>query len=626
MLRYAFYLITGTGIASYISIPIWISCSVFISFLSYLIYVINRDVSNYKIHLSITISLMVLSLGIIRETCWMASTLKRSKAETMRITSFPQFKNHSIQFEASEVNKDCFLFTDAEQFIVSCKDTNAVLHYGDILRVTSQPVQVESDALPFQFDYAAYLKSRGIMKRITLCHAEKLPDHSLTFIFYTWINKSRTQFKTVTSEIFHTQSAKGLAESLLLGYKEDLDSSTKDVFQKSGVSHLLAVSGMHTALIYEILFLLFIPLGTSQRHRFVFLFIALFVLGYFTILSGCSASVIRSAIMCSVVAIGYAFRKKGNGLNALGISICVIIGWAPYQLWDLGFQLSVLAVFGILTLHSILSKQFEQLHIVPKYLLNATSITVCAQIMTLPVILYHFHLFPIYFIPANLILIPISTLALFFTMFSITVASIGFHIDWIFQINQWIIELFETCTAYLAALPGSILYPVSFSKPEFVIVVLLICSYLFIHPLKKAGIIYISFLCILWCGLRLYHEHVFTNRNQNLFICNSKKSAMLTIHGMKADLYCLPFFKSSDVKNIQEYFNLYDIQMHVITEERLGITWKYDNNHAAWLLKRKTVATDKSFTYLFSYQATDTGYYKSRHHQNLRTKSMIYLK
>ena len=627
MLRYAFYLMGGILIANYLTIPLPLTVSVFILSFSYLIYRINRSISHYRIHLGIAICIIILSLGIIRQTLWLNASIQKTTATSLRINTFPALKNHALRFEAVAVTENVLDFFDAEQFIVSLNDTTTNIAYGDVIQLTSEPLPAKENELAFQFDYASYLKSRGIIKTVSLCYAEKIADHPLQAAWYKWINKSRIQFKHITGTIFQTTSSKALAESLLLGYKEDLDASTKDAFQKSGVSHLLAVSGMHTALIYEILFLLFLPLGSSQKHRFAFLLFALCVLTYFTILSGCSASVVRSAIMCSVVAIGYAFRKKGSGLNTLGISMFIILWWCPYQLWDLGFQLSVMAVFGILTLHAYVSKNFENMHTVPKYLLNATSITVCAQIMTLPIILYHFHSFPIYFIPANLILIPISTIALFLTMASIFFAGIGIHFQWLFIATEWTIELFEKTTSLLASLPNSILYPISFSKIEFAFVLILISIYLFLSHFKRLFLTGLCSISLIWSGYRLLDEHRYLNRNENIFICNNKKSAMIQINGFKATLYTLTKFKDRDIKSLQEYFNLAEVQLHIIPLQQAGMIWKYHNNYSCWQFKSAAIDTDKKLLYLFSYpKSKQNPLTEVTHQKSLGTKSIVYLK
>lgn len=627
MLRYAFYLMGGILIANYLTIPLPVTVSIFILSLGYLIYRINRSIPHYRIHLGIAICIIVISLGVIRQTMWMHTSSQKTTDTSIRINTFPALKNHALRFEAIAVRGNTFDFFDAEQFIVSLNDTNANVAYGDVIRLTSEPLPVKENELAFQFDYASYLKSRGIIKTVTLCHAEKIPDHPVQAVWYRWINKSRIQFKRITEIIFRTSSSKALAESLLLGYKEDLDASTKDAFQKSGVSHLLAVSGMHTALIYEILFLLFVPLGSSQKRRFVFLVCALCVLVYFTILSGCSASVVRSAIMCSVVAIGYAFRKKGSGLNTLGISMFIILWCCPYQLWDLGFQLSVMAVFGILTLHAYVSRHFENMHIIPKYLLNATSITVCAQIMTLPIILYHFHSFPIYFIPANLILIPISTIALFLTMSSIFFAGTGIYFQWLFIATEWTIELFEKTTSLLASLPNSILYPISFSKIEFICVLILISIYLFASHSRRLFLTGLCSISFIWSGYRLLNEHRYLIREENIFICNNKKSAMIQINGFKGSVYTLVAFKDRDIKSLQEYFNLAEIQLQSIPSQQAGMIWKYRNNYSCWQFKSAAITTDKKLLYLFSYPKNKQNpLIEVSHQKSLNTKSIVYLK
>ncbi|MBC7451846.1 MAG: ComEC/Rec2 family competence protein, partial [Cytophagales bacterium] len=627
MLRYAIYMMAGIVIAQYTAITSF----VFILFLSvcicYLIYRIYKPVAYHQIYLAVCIASIAVVLGILRHTVWLrGNTETHKEVRSLRISNVPQHSYKSIRFEAEEVSSSFFHFFDAKRYIVSCRDTNAVLAFGDVLSVHAQPERIPAAELPFQFNYASYAFSRGITQRITLCSVEKICDSSSYAFFYAWINHSRTHFKEATAAIFISTAAKGLAESLLLGYKEDLDASTKDAFQKSGVSHLLAVSGMHTALIYEGIFLLFLPFGTSQKHRIVFLITALFVLCYFTVLSGCSASVVRSSLMCGTFAIGYAFRKKGSGLNTLGTSMLIILWLSPYQLWDLGFQLSVLAVFGILTLHASLSKRFEHQHALPKYLLNALSITICAQVMTLPVILYHFHSFPVYFIAANLLLIPISTAAMFMTMFSIGIFGIGIHIPFVFQCTQWLIELFERCAMFFAALPHSIIHPVSFSAVEYLLCALLIACFLFFHTQKKIYYLSITIMCIGWSVYRLTEEYRSMSRTEEIFISNGKKSGLLLMEGLRAEWYGQQECNPRDLLQMQQYFNIPYIHTTILPSAYKGMVWHSGQRSEAWMYAKIKLAPEYTADHLFSYKVADTISFHASKHVPLNVKSMLYLK
>jgi competence protein ComEC len=625
MFRYALFLLTGICIAHYTNISVWVPIGIGFISAGYLLLRFFYTTAQYKIHILICISIVMTCLGMIRFQIWEQRVTPAVKQ--LRVSSFPQKQSFQTQFEATVISTSPFDFLDAETFLVICKDTNVVLNYGDVFTTAKKPVEIEAPAFPFEFNYKTYLFSNGITHKLELCSITKDTVHGFKNGFYQWIQASRIQFKKSTAQIFTTPESKGLAESLLLGYREDLDRETKDSFLKSGVSHLLAVSGMHTALIYELIFLLFIPFGSSQKHRFIFLVTALFVLTYFTLLSGCSASVLRASIMCSMFAIAYAFRKRGSGLNTLGTSMLIILWCSPYQLWNLGFQLSVLAVIGILTLHQFISQQFNFKTRVSKYLFEGLSITVCAQITTLPVVLYHFQSFPLYFIPANMVLIPISTIGLFASMASIFFVGLGISFEWLFVCTQWIIELFADCARYFAALPNSSIQPISFSAAEACLVTLIVCTYIqFPFILKKKTIITGLVLCSCWCVFRIYNEYLSMHKTETLFISQGKKSALLSIHGLDATIHVQNQMKPSEKLKIKTYYNLRDLNEHVTHSGYSGLLAEIPDNNLLWITRKNCTSVTLPVRHVFSYKEKDSITYSSEKFHSLKVKRAVSLK
>ncbi|WP_157446894.1 ComEC/Rec2 family competence protein [Cytophaga aurantiaca] len=625
MFRYSLFLLAGICIARYIDIPVWIVCLIGAISLSYLIFRFFKTTAQYQIHLLISISMVMICLGMLRMQLWQQHETGRMKQ--LRISSFPQKQSFQTQFEATVINSSSFEFFDTETFLVICKDTHVVLNYGDVFSTAKPASEIDAPAFPFEFDYKTYLFSNGITHKLELCSITKDTVHGLTHAFYQWIQASRVQFKKSTAQIFTTPESKGLAESLLLGYREELDRETKDSFLKSGVSHLLAVSGMHTALIYEMLFLIFLPFGSSQKHRFVFLATALFVLTYFTLLSGCSTSVLRASIMCSMFAVAYAFRKRGSGLNTLGTSILIILWFSPYQLWNLGFQLSVLAVIGILTLHQFISRQFDFKNRVSKYFFEGLSITVCAQLTTLPVVLYHFQSFPLYFIPANMVLIPISTIGLFASMISIFFVGLGIHFTWLFNCTQWIIELFANTATYFASLPNSSIQPIAFSAVEAILVAAILCTYIqFPFILKKKTLIAGILICISWTAFRIYNEYVSEHKTDRLFISHGKKSAILSINGLDATMYSQVPVKPFDKLKIKAFYNLRELNEYPTNSSYSGLAAEIPAHNLIWITRKNCTNVPLAIEHTFSYKEQDSMVYSAKKFHSLKVKSIVSLK
>lgn len=622
MFRYAVFLLIGIALSRYCALPILFIAGIAIGCTGLIIFRLLKPNRTYKIELFLFISIVMLCLGILRFQVWQQTASPHIKR--LRISSFPQKQSFQTQFEATIITESLLDLFDAETFLVLCKDTSIQVHYGEVFVTSKAPSEIETATLPFEFDYKNYLFSNGIRNKLELCSINKDSTRNVSNIFYTWIEASRVQFKKSTAQIFSTPTSKGLAESLLLGYREELDRDTKDAFLKSGVSHLLAVSGMHTALLYEALFIVFIPFGNTQKKRVVFLFFALGMLSYFTFLSGCSTSVVRASIMCGLFAIAYAFRKRGTGLNTLGSSMLLILWFSPYQLWNLGFQLSVLAVIGILTLHQFISKQFNFKTKFFTYAFDALSITICAQITTLPVILFHFQSFPLYFIPANLILIPISTIGLFASMISIFFVGLEIPFTWLFICTQWIIELFSTCAAFFAQLPNSSIQPIAFTAIEAWVLVSIVFFYIqYPFTLSKRNI-YVGFLiCIAWSGYRIQNEYKSEQKSETIFVRNGKRSALLSIKGLGATMYTQIESKPRDQASLKAYYNLNYIEEFTNKPLSSGLIARTSDENIVWLTKRNCTPISVPIRHVFSYKEKDSITYSSSLFHSLKVKRLV---
>jgi competence protein ComEC len=295
-------------------------------------------------------------------------------------------------------------------------------------------------------------------------------------------------------------------------------------------------------------------------------------------------------------------------------------------LWNLGFQLSVFAVLGILTLHRFVSGLFSITNKIYRYLFDAVSITLCAQITTLPIILYHFHSFPLYFIPANLLLIPLSTLALFASMFSIFIAGIG-DIPWLFSITEWLVELFASCAAFIAALPCSMIHPLAFSAIEAAGAALLIAYYIqYPFILSKKTVLTCTLLCLCWSSFRLYGEIQEEQKSSMLFISNSKHSALVAINGLEAAVLNQKPLSAFDEARLKMHYNIRNLSTTQLPETSSGILMHADHATYAWICKKNCTAINDSIATVFSYKKADSTYLKPEKHQLLQVKNITPIK
>ncbi|MFM7645130.1 MAG: ComEC/Rec2 family competence protein [Sphingomonadales bacterium] len=207
-------------------------------------------------------------------------------------------------------------------------------------------------------------------------------------------------------------SALGLAQALLIGYRQDLDPVLSRSYSHTGVIHIIAISGMHLALIGGLLNWCLRPLVRGTLAKQLAQLLVLGSLWLFSLLAGGSPSLLRATLLFSTVMLGDIFFRKSNSLNNLMIAGFLLLCYDPFWLWDIGFQLSFTAVAGILLVGRTLSKKLSSSNIVWHAMGQLIAISIAAQLFTTPLSLYYFHQFPGAFLLGNLIAVPLSNIIL----------------------------------------------------------------------------------------------------------------------------------------------------------------------------------------------------------------------
>lgn len=203
---------------------------------------------------------------------------------------------------------------------------------------------------------------------------------------------------------------RALLEALCLGYKNELDATTKSLFSSTGTIHLLAVSGLHTGAIYVLITFIFRILGI---HKPISRLLLIPLLGAYACLTGLSPSVLRSAILLSFMLIGKAFHKNYTPLNSVAASAFLILIIQPGNLYSVSFQMSYAAYTGILIFFPLLNRFTRKLPKLFSRLCALIWLSIAAQLTTLPLCLYYFHTISLTSFLINIIAIPLTTLLLY---------------------------------------------------------------------------------------------------------------------------------------------------------------------------------------------------------------------
>ncbi|HEV8080638.1 MAG TPA: ComEC/Rec2 family competence protein [Chitinophagaceae bacterium] len=342
-------------------------------------------------------------------------------------------KNKSYKAESlveNVLHNDSINSTKGKIIIYFEKDSvnTTALKYGDKILISKKLQQIKNSGNPGAFDYQRYLTFRQIFHNLFLKKVDWIMlDEKNINPFKQFLFTARQNVLNILQKNMQGHDDQlAIAEALLIGYTQDLDKDLVQAYSNTGVVHIIAISGMHLGLIYVMLVWLFNKIPFVKRSKIVKVTLILSCLWLFTLLTGGSASILRAAVMFSCIVIGKNFSRRASIYNALAASAFILLCYNPYFLWDVGFQLSYLAVVGIV----IFQKPIYHLLYIKNNWLNKiwqlVTVTLAAQILTFPVCLYYFHQFPTLFLFTNILLVPLSSLILFVEIFLVAFSWIPF--------------------------------------------------------------------------------------------------------------------------------------------------------------------------------------------------------
>ncbi|MDR0962771.1 MAG: ComEC/Rec2 family competence protein, partial [Mediterranea sp.] len=244
--------------------------------------------------------------------------------------------------------------------------------------------------------------------------------------------------------------------ALTVGEKEELSDEIRETYSATGVSHVLAISGLHVGLLYALLLLLFSWSWRRWRYaRHVSIFPITLLLGCFAFLTGFSPSAVRSVIMFSLLCMAAVQTGTLLTLNSISATAFLMLCFYPPWLFDAGFQLSFAAVTAICFIQPRLYRLWSFTHKAARYVWGLTTVSVAAQIGTAPLVIFYFHRFSVHFLLSNLWIIPLITLLLYValllpvcTPFPLLQQSVAQGIDGLLTFQHRLLRLLEH-------LPGS---------------------------------------------------------------------------------------------------------------------------------------------------------------------------
>ena len=328
--------------------------------------------------------------------------------------------------------------------LVYLDKTATPLRYGDRLLVRGAPRRVPPPANPGEFDYRAYLAIGQVYHQAfvkadgyqVLGHGSPNPLFAVSLRVRAWADGVFRQYVPDRQEY-------AIATGLVLGIRDVLDDELRNAYASAGAMHVLAVSGAHVVIVFWIITLLLGRLKRVRLGNLLFAAVSLALLWFYAFVTGLSASVLRAVVMFSFVVVAEALGREKSTYNLIAASAFFLLGWNPHLLLDVGFQLSYVAILGIVYLQPKLYGWHEFDNYVLDKIWGMSTTCLAAQLAVLPFSLFYFHQFPLYFLAANLVVIPLSSGILYAGLALLAVSPVPYAgpvVGWVLGKTIWLLN------------------------------------------------------------------------------------------------------------------------------------------------------------------------------------------
>lgn len=402
---------------------------------------------------------------------------------------------------------------------------------GDIIVLEGKFDKLPKPLNPNVFDYGRFLSRKNIQQ---ICQVKLWRPTGNVFkglLIHRLAYKIHIYCSDILDIYINIPQDASIVKGLLLGAKSDIPQETLQVFMSSGLMHLLSVSGYHVGLIFLILnTILSVVYRNRKNTQFSRTIICLIVIWMFALISGMSAAVVRAALLFSFLQIGKSIAKKTEILNLLALTAVLLLILNPQYLWDIGFQLSYMAMIGLIIAYPKIYTLIHAKNILADKLWQISAVAIAAMLLTTPLTIYYFGNFPTYFLLSNLYSGIVALVIIVFSIFLLLFAFIQLEsLAIIFgKLIHWVVEyLFVVPTKWIVHLPAGSLNSLYINKLQCFI--LLISAILFIIFLyyRNSKWLYGTCCCIIltivlsynytWQSMKL-HELTFYSIKDKIYI------------------------------------------------------------------------------------------------------------
>jgi len=486
----------------------------------------------------------------------------------VRVATEPAVRERSVKIEAELLQNIENKFVKGKVLLyVQPSEAAATMRYGDLMLVHSALSRVEPPQNPDAFDNQRYMRRRGIY------YTGFVRDGGWQRVGHQPANRLKSVAQQARNRLTGMYISAGMSgdeldilKAILLGDDDTLDPELKASYSSAGVSHILCVSGMHVGVIFMIINFLLKPLDLFRGSRIFKTFVVMLVIWLYAHITGLAPSVTRSATMFTFVAVGQLLRRNTNVFHSLFASAFILLVLNPLLLFEVGFQLSYLAVAGIVLFQPKLSAIYHCRTRVGRYFWELLTVSVAAQLGTSPISIYYFAQFPNYFILSNLSVIALSFVVIITGVALLPISFIPLLSKYLSWLLTWEIRIMNRIITFIEGLPHAVTENIDYHIVQVFLlygVIGFLC--LLLHRWNRKTFWSASVLFTLFCGSFVVKKLILSRETDFLAYHIRKSSALeYNFHGQTV------IFTDS-IRSMEDKVYQYNVRNHA-RKHRLKVT------------------------------------------------------
>lgn len=482
LLRLLLPFVGGILLQIHVGVPLWpFLILAFASAISFFIIHFRYKQNYYRRHLGgLMLWFLMCSLGVLitqstnplKDARHIANLNQDYEGIELRLTEAPVPKSKSLKVvgEVIAVGQSNGTWSDVNGLLMLYleKDSNSMaLAVDDTIIVAMHPYEPSPMMNPFEFNYKKYLQSHYVYSQLYAGQGDwilkgKAERHSFLGYFISW----RESMLFVMRNYGVQGQEYAVLSALVLGKTSEIDYHLMLSYASAGAIHILAVSGLHVALIYLLLSPLIKRLFPRGKYRLIKTIIPVALLWLYAGITGFSPSVLRAAWMFTCFIISDNYAKNNNIYNTMSLSALILLWWNPYIIMEVGFQLSYLAVLGIVVLQRKINTLIYSRFWLVRWAWSLTAVSISAQLATFALGLLYFHQFPNWFLVSNLFVIPLSTVILYVSLAFFAFVWCPPIANVLIRVSEWLTWIMNESMLLIDRIPYSITQGISITVLE----------------------------------------------------------------------------------------------------------------------------------------------------------------